>query len=79
MSDNIRCVSWDFDLVDWTISGCTTEVDQNGTVTCSCNHLTNFAALVVSTIKIIKMYTLVIILSSHGACFTGYLSEAGWL
>ena len=48
VSDNVRCVSWDFDLVDWTTRGCTTTLGQNGTVTCACNHLTNFAALVVS-------------------------------
>ena len=48
VSDNVRCVSWDFDLVDWTTRGCTTTLGQNGTVTCACNHLTNFAVLVVS-------------------------------
>ena len=43
-----RCVSWDFDLQDWTPQGCTTSVGQNGTVTCHCSHFTNFAILVVS-------------------------------
>ena len=35
---------------NWSIDGCTTTVDPdtNDTVTCSCNHLTNFACLVVS-------------------------------
>ena len=41
-------MSWDFDLSDWTRRGCTTSVGGNGVVTCTCNHLTNFAVLVVS-------------------------------
>ena len=43
-----QCVSWDFNTQDWTPSGCTTIVGEDGIVTCSCNHLTNFAVLVVS-------------------------------
>ena len=37
-------------VTEWTTDGCETdlaEVDE-GVVTCSCNHLTNFAILVVS-------------------------------
>jgi hypothetical protein len=42
------CVSWNFTLQDWTTEGCiTNNVGENGIVTCSCNHLTNFAILVV--------------------------------
>ena len=41
------CVSWSFALREWTPEGCTTSVNQDGIVTCSCNHLTNFAVLVV--------------------------------
>ena len=41
------CVSWDFTLQDWITEGCTTIVGEDGVVTCSCNHLTNFAVLVV--------------------------------
>ena len=33
---------------EWTPAGCVTEVNQEGVVTCNCNHLTNFAVLVVS-------------------------------
>ena len=35
---------------NWSIDGCTTVVDSNdlSSVTCSCDHLTNFAMLVVS-------------------------------
>ena len=42
------CVSWDFNLLDWNRTGCWTIVGKNGTITCACNHLTNFAVLVVS-------------------------------
>ena len=45
-----RCVSWNFTLQNWTTEGCTTNVSQDGIVTCSCNHLTNFAILVVSNL-----------------------------
>ena len=41
------CVSWDFTLRDWTTEGCTTIFGEDGVVTCNCNHLTNFAVLVV--------------------------------
>ena len=41
------CVSWDFTLQDWITDGCTTLVGEDGIVTCNCNHLTNFAVLVV--------------------------------
>ena len=46
-SGSEMCVSWDFMLRDWIPNGCTTIVGQDGVVTCSCNHLTNFAVLVV--------------------------------
>lgn len=42
------CVSWDFDHQVWTTQGCTTSIGKDGIVTCNCNHLTNFAVLVVS-------------------------------
>ena len=45
-----RCVSYDFDVFRWTTEGCTTEVNDD-VITCTCNHLTNFAALVVCTIN----------------------------
>ena len=49
------CVFWDFSRNDWNSEGCTiTEaVGPNGIVTCQCNHLTNFAVLVVSVTLII--------------------------
>ena len=45
------CVSWDFDLQGWSRRGCKTTVGENGTVMCACNHLTNFAVLVVREIS----------------------------
>ena len=41
------CVSWDFDMERWTPDGCNTSIGQGGVITCRCNHLTNFAVLVV--------------------------------
>ena len=45
------CVSWDFSLAggqgNWTQEGCVTEVIEPDVVLCRCNHLTNFAILVV--------------------------------
>ena len=41
------CVSWDFGMQQWTSDGCNTSVGQGGIITCRCNHLTNFAVLVV--------------------------------
>ena len=39
----------DIILKGWSTDGCTvSQVKQNGTVTCSCDHLSNFAVLVVS-------------------------------
>lgn len=46
--DTEVCVSWSFILQDWTTEGCRTDIGEDGIVTCSCNHLTNFAILVVS-------------------------------
>ena len=47
------CVSWDFNLEggdgDWSESGCRYDgVNDRGRVLCECDHLTNFAVLVVS-------------------------------
>ena len=55
------CVFWDFDGRDWSPDGCTiTEGSaQQGIVTCQCNHLTNFAVLVVSDIDNSVMYSIV--------------------
>jgi len=58
------CVSWDFDGVvdpgtnvtrgNWTDNGCmlTSTDNDSGVFVCSCNHLTNFAVLVVSCIQL---------------------------
>ena len=43
-----RCVSWDFDLQNWTTQGCMTSSGSDGVVLCHCNHLTNFAVIMVS-------------------------------
>ena len=47
-SGSERCVSWDFGHQNWTSRGCVTNTGNDGVVLCCCNHLTNFAVLVVS-------------------------------
>ena len=49
------CVSWDFSLRDWTEKGCTAKVSEDGIITCTCNHLTNFAVLMVCSMCIITI------------------------
>lgn len=44
----LRCVSWDFSLQKWTTQGCMTSTGSDGVVLCHCNHLTNFAVIMVS-------------------------------
>ena len=41
-------------MQNWTSEGCVTVVGENGIVSCSCNHLTNFAVLVVSALSMPK-------------------------
>ncbi|CAG0916268.1 unnamed protein product [Notodromas monacha] len=42
----ISCSYWDNNLTDWSAEGCnTTFLVDEGTVMCSCTHLTNFAVL----------------------------------
>lgn len=37
---------------NWTTFGCTTRMEsESGVVVCECNHLTNFAVLVVSSAR----------------------------
>ncbi|XP_030851629.1 adhesion G-protein coupled receptor G2-like [Strongylocentrotus purpuratus] len=46
--ENPVCVFWDFeDTLDWSSRGCQqiTSGSVNGEITCSCDHLTNFAVL----------------------------------
>ncbi|XP_072050044.1 uncharacterized protein [Amphiura filiformis] len=42
----VQCVFWDFDILNWSTSGCESTSYINNRVTCHCNHLTNFAVLV---------------------------------
>ena len=41
-------------MQNWTSEGCVTVVGEKGIVSCSCNHLTNFAVLVVSALSVPK-------------------------
>ena len=51
-----KCVFWDFDSNNWSSKGCRKVVSNiNGNfqqVQCFCNHMTHFAVILVSTIKI---------------------------
>lgn len=53
---------WDFDLRDgvgdWSDNGCTLSDVREDSITCSCNHLTNFAVLIVSVSKVIELINL---------------------
>ncbi|XP_071006806.1 adhesion G-protein coupled receptor F1-like [Oncorhynchus clarkii lewisi] len=46
---NPQCVFWNFNLFDglggWDDKGCELQSENNGTVTCHCNHLTSFSIL----------------------------------
>ena len=46
------CVFWDFELQngvgDWSTEGCIFVGIENDRVVCQCNHLTNFAVLMVN-------------------------------
>ena len=52
MLNTSRCVYWDFNLRDgigdWAEDGCVLVSADSEGITCHCNHLTNFAVLVVS-------------------------------
>ena len=50
VDETTACVFWDFNLNnvgDWSREGCRYNGTQGGIVTCHCNHLTNFAILMV--------------------------------
>ncbi|XP_036405519.1 mucin-17-like isoform X5 [Megalops cyprinoides] len=46
---NPQCVFWNFTLLDtaggWDSAGCEVQTNENGTVTCFCDHLTSFSIL----------------------------------
>ncbi|KAI8520250.1 G-protein coupled receptor [Branchiostoma belcheri] len=42
------CVFWDTSANDWSREGCRLASDQHDIITCECNHLTNFAVLMVA-------------------------------
>ena len=72
-----RCVSWDFEANggegDWTTEGCETIGLVDRVVTCQCDHLTNFAILVVSNYSALQCL--------QNICFfflAGYLLEDQW-
>lgn len=46
------CVSWSYELNDWSTDGCSKGNTSGGFLRCFCNHTTNFAALwVISSLR----------------------------
>lgn len=39
------CVSWSYELNDWSTDGCSKGNTSDNLLRCFCNHTTNFAAL----------------------------------
>lgn len=54
LQQNPQCVFWNFTLFDelgaWDSKGCFFASETNGTVTCTCNHLTSFSLLMATDI-----------------------------
>ena len=44
----LRCGFWEADAQVWSTDGCSITSDNQTGVVCTCNHLTDFAVLVVS-------------------------------
>ncbi|XP_024121222.1 adhesion G-protein coupled receptor G7 [Oryzias melastigma] len=42
---DFSCVFWDYNLLDWSTTGCSKREASDGVLRCFCNHTTNFAAL----------------------------------
>uniref|UniRef100_A0A8C4R4K2 Uncharacterized protein n=1 Tax=Eptatretus burgeri TaxID=7764 RepID=A0A8C4R4K2_EPTBU len=47
--EKAKCVFWDMKTNTWSTDGCTVLSQNSSDVTCSCNHLTNFAVLMAKT------------------------------
>uniref|UniRef100_UPI00358FEC71 adhesion G protein-coupled receptor E1-like isoform X3 n=1 Tax=Myxine glutinosa TaxID=7769 RepID=UPI00358FEC71 len=47
--EKAACVFWDLETDAWSTDGCTVLSQNSSEVTCSCNHLTNFAVLMART------------------------------
>ena len=54
------CVYWDFKADNfkgaWSTEGCSVNSIVNQTIICHCNHLTNFAAMMVNISFVYNMY-----------------------
>lgn len=57
ISSNTSCVFWDFNenngAGDWSEEGCKYAGATDDSVACECDHLTNFAVLMVSTTSVL--------------------------
>ncbi|XP_035485857.2 adhesion G-protein coupled receptor G7-like [Scophthalmus maximus] len=50
---DFSCVSYDYNVDDWSVAGCSKGNASDGVLRCSCNHTTNFAVL----FSVRQMYT----------------------
>ena len=55
----LRCGFWEADAQVWSTDGCSITSDNQTGVVCTCNHLTDFAVLVVSVVIMVKMHCIV--------------------
>ena len=55
----LRCGFWEPDAQVWSTDGCSITSDNQTGVVCTCNHLTDFAVLVVSVVIMVKMHCIV--------------------
>ena len=64
----LRCGFWEADAQVWSTDGCSITSDNQTGVVCTCNHLTDFAVLVVSVVIMVKMHCIVgtIIIENEG-------------
>ena len=58
---------------EWSTDGCKTRIsDDNSHITCTCTHLTNFAALVVCYSQLLLLY---LIFDHHMIFFTYFINN----
>ena len=65
---NPNCSFWDEELADWSQDGCVlvsgfTSSDDEESVRCACDHLTNFAVIMVSEKQLGNYYTCIYIIT----------------
>lgn len=49
------CAYYNFNISNWSTDGCEKIKEDNTTITCQCDHLTNFAILMVSQVGQVRL------------------------